>query len=703
MITTKSRRKMLRKVARRRCRATFTQISENLYGKSILTSSRYRDGVNYVSNPPAGVAYAPDLARATPGGSKSGGKSGGAGRAAHEASDTLRSKAIARGIDLLSEGQIVGLASGAISGVSGMKSVFFDGTPVENPDGSQNFKDFNLYGLWGTQDQSYIPAFNTVESASSVNVEIKTTGPVNWTQHFSDPNLDAVRVIMTIPQLSQQNQTNGDINGTTVNFKIQLQTNGGGYVDVINDTINGKTSGPYQRSYRVNLPASTNWDVRAIRITADSTTGSIINKTFVDSYATIIDAKLRYPNSALIGWEVDAEQFSRIPNRGYDCRGMIIKVPSNYDTLTRTYVGAWDGTFITAYSNNPAWVWYDFATSVRYGVGQRIPPSQLDKYSLYTIGQYCDGLVITGNNKRAAVTSGALSISAVNGTTSFARASGSFITDGFAVGDQVQAAGFANARNNVPMVIKTLSALLMVFGSDNDANYYPVNANVVTEIATVTIQTIAPVEPRMTCNLYLQTREEALKILSDLAGVFRGMVYYGAGLVVPVQDAPGSVVASYTKANVKGGKFEFQASAGRARHTVVIVSWNDLSDMGRLKYEYIEDQDAVLKYGINELNVAGFGCTSRGQAIRYGRWTLLTEQVQKETITFTVGLDGAIVAPGGVIQTTIPWRAGKTLGGRISKTTGTFSTGIIDLSVPLLTDLLSPITDNLGFPITLDN
>jgi len=636
-----------------------------------------------------------------PAGGSGGGKGGGSGSGAHEANDTLRSKADARVIDLLSEGEIEGIV-----GLPQLQGVFASGTPIQNADGTFNFKDASFYFNPGTQDQSYFQSFASAENEVGVGVQVKTATP--WVQTISTPVTNAVRVTVQLPALSKQDKTNGDIKGTSIQYKLQLQTQGAGFVDVLTEYITGKCSNVYQRSYRIELSGTGPWDVRMVRVTADSTSSFLRNDTYVFSYAVIIDGKFRYPNSAIAAMVIDSEQFPTIPTRAYDTKGIKVRVPSNYDPISRVYSGIWDGTFKVAYSNNPAWCWYDLMLSPRYGLGNLLKSADIDKWSLYTIGQYCDGLVPNGNAKRAVATTGVMAATitvATVGTSTFptmkiARASGSFLANGFQVGDQVRtlpAAQFINANNNQPMVIRTIGTagdFITVGGDFEPGKFYDVNANLVPEARSVQMQTIIPVEPRFTCNLYLQTQEEALKVAAEMAGTFRGMVYYGAGLITPVQDSPGSPIATFNKANVEGGKFIFQGTAGRARHTSALIGWNDRTDLGRKKYAYVEDSDAVLNFGVNQLQADAFGCASYGQAYRYGRWALLTEQsrvgITPETVSFTVGLEGMVVVPGSIIQLSLPWRAGKSMAGRV----------VSDLSK--LVDLTVPLTDEAGVPLTWD-
>lgn len=503
-----------------------------------------------------------------------GGKSGGGeARAPVEAPDSLRSRQYARVLDVVSEGEIVGL-------VDGLKSIYLDDTPIQNPDGSYNFTGVTMVERTGTQSQPYIPGFPAVEAESAVGVEVKAATPV--TRTISNQNANAVRVTVSVPQLTSQNPKNGDMSGTAVQIAIDVQTNGGGFVEKVNDTIAGKTTSRYQRAYRIELTGTGPWDVRVRRINADSTTVTLRNATYWDSYTEIIDAKLRYPNSALIALAVDAERFRNIPRRGYEMKGILVQIPSNYDPVTRAYTGVWDGTFKLGWTNNPAWCFYDLVTNERYGLGAFIDESQVDKWTLYKIAQYCDEIV----------------------------------SDGF-----------------------------------------------------------GGVEPRFTCNLYLQTREEAYKVINSMASIFRGMVYWSGGAITAVQDAPSDPVALFTPANVvsEEGKppFNYSGSSGKARHTVALVSWNDPADRYRQKIEYVADEEGIRKWGVIQTEIVAVGCTSRGQAHRLGRWLLYTERMETEVVSFRTGLDGLAVAPGEVIQTSDPVRAGVRMGGRIIAATAT--------------------------------
>ena len=634
-------------------------------------------------------------------GSGGGGKSGGgSARVAVEAPDSLRSKQYARVVDLVSEGEIQGL-------VDGLKSVYLDNTPIQNSDGSNNFEAVTFDNRVGTQSQSYIKGFSAVESETPVSVEITNGSPVVRT--ISGAGLDAVRITVSVPSLTKQNTTNGDISGTSVQLSVAVQTDGGGYVNsqisqtsislsvgggvassltrnitdaainigwigvaaatyqtvsyrvdyrvvgagtwvalntgsfigtgvrvigslgyfgganyvttapigsktvqfsgqaedayefrvvlvsgsgslsidgsastwIGSDTIRGKTKSRYQRSYRVPLSGGTTYDIRVTRITADSGTVSLQNETYWDSYTAITEGKFTYPNSALMAISIDAEKFSSIPTRSYEIEGMILSVPSNYNTLTREYSGVWDGTFKAEYSNNPAWVFYEMVTNDRFGLGDLITASLIDKWALYEIAQYCDVLVSDG-----------------------------------------------------------LSGL----------------------------------EPRFTCNMYLQDRSEAYKVLETLAAVFNGLAYWANDSITAVQDSPKSPVALFTPANIVGGAFNYSGSSMKTRHTVALVSWNDPTDNYNQSIEYVADEEGIARYGFIKTDVAAVGCTSRGQAHRLGRAILYSERMETDTITFKAGLDSLAITVGDVINTTDPIRAGVRRGGRlVSATTTAFT------------------------------
>ena len=509
-------------------------------------------------------------------GAGGGGKfGGGSDSTPTEADDTLQSVQFANVLDLISEGEIEGLEDGN-------KSIFLDDTPVEGSDGTDNFSGYTIVTRNGTQAQTHIPGpFNAVEQETSVNVEVTKGSPV--TRTITDTDVDRVRVTLTIPAL-QILQDDGDVVGNKVTIKIQIQYNGGGYNDVINDTISGKSSNRYQRDYLIDLTGSHPIDVRMVRVSADETSQKRASTTIFQSFTEIIDDKFRYPNSALVALRFDSRQFSSIPPRKYLIRGIKIKIPSNatVDTDTHlgrlTYSGIWDGTFQAAtWCSDPAWILYDLLISERYGAG--VPESTLDKYDFFAVSQYCNALVSDG------------------------------------AGSQ---------------------------------------------------------EPRFSCNMLINSRDEVYNVIQQMTAIFRGISYYSAGSLTLLQDRPTDPQYLIGQSNVIDGIFQYSGTSQKARHTVAVVAWQSYDTLGDLEYEYVEDHAAVAKYGIIKKDIKAIGCYSQGQAHRIGKWALLSEQNLTETCQFSVALEsGIVLRPGMVVDVADPVRAGSRRSGRIQSATTT--------------------------------
>ena len=304
------------------------------------------------------------------------------------APDSAQSKTFISIMYGLGEGEIAGLADG-------YKSVYLDDTPLQNDDDEFNFPNVKVDFRAGTNDQTYIDGFADVASETNVGVELKHGTP--WVKSFNNLDLDALRVRIKWGALRQQNRENGDVSGVKIDYAIDVKTDNGGWVEALNTSINAKTSNAYERSHRIDLPkAGTGWAVRVRRITPNSTSELVSDTMYISAITEVIDLKLRYPNTALLGLRYDAEQFSNVAKMAALCRGLIIKVPTNYNPTTRTYDGLWDGQFKMAYSNNPAWVYYDLCTAERYGLGGRLTEYMIDKWSLYRLAQYCDQMVDDG-------------------------------------------------------------------------------------------------------------------------------------------------------------------------------------------------------------------------------------------------------------------------------------------------------------------
>lgn len=515
------------------------------------------------------------------GGGKSGG-GGGGGKEIQEAPESLRSNSLAKVIDLICEGEIEGPVDQngvVVTGDQLAKAIYVDGVPLmDSSSGVLNFQSVTIDYREGTQDQAHIPNFASTENTQSVGTRLRypSGGPVPVLFTISNSDVDEVDIAVRTPSLGSQDKKTGDITGQSVSYSVEVSYKGGAFVSAFSDSISGKTSVAYIRQTTFTLPKTGTaphfWTLRITRATPDATTSSIQNELHFDYYTERVNAKFKYPNCVLFGLQVNAEQFSSIPSRAYQLKFLKIKIPTNYDPITKIYTGAWDGTFKIAWSDNPAWCFYDLLTNSRYGLGEYFPASYVDHIELYRIGQYCDELVPDG------------------------------------------------------------------FGA---------------------------LESRFTCNLYLQTREEAFKVITDMASIFRGMVYWGAGSLIPSQDYPKTPIKTFTNSNVEDGVFSYTGSAKKARHTVAIVKFVDPKQNYISEMEYVEDIEGINRYGVREIEVSAFGCSSRGQAHRLGKWILHTERTETDLCTFKTGLEGSYLRPGDVISIADRWRAGVSNGGRI--------------------------------------
>ncbi|MPV43051.1 DUF1983 domain-containing protein [Enterobacter hormaechei] len=289
---------------------------------------------------------------------------------------------------------LLALGEGEFAGGLDATSIFLDGTPLGNSDGTMNFENVSWDFRPGTQTQTPIPGFPAIENETTVGVSLTKATP--WTRALSNTQIDAVLVRIGIPGLQQQ-ENDGDIVGTTVKYHIDLAVDGGAFSTVMTRTVTEKLSSLYELTHRINLPkASTGWQIRVVRDTDDSTSQMLQNKTQVQAITEVIDARLRYPHTALLYVSFNAKSFNNIPKVSCKPKGRIIRIPSNYDPIARTYSGTWDGTFKWGWTNNPAWIWFDVLTEPRFGLGRRVTAQMLDKWELYRIAQRCDQKVPDG-------------------------------------------------------------------------------------------------------------------------------------------------------------------------------------------------------------------------------------------------------------------------------------------------------------------
>ena len=307
-----------------------------------------------------------------------------------ETANNLFSVAFAKTVYAMSEGEIEGFPNGIT------KDTYLDSTPIQNPDGTYNFTGYTIDHRTGTDEtQTPITGFSTTENAVGVNTAV-TIASGAITRTITDTDVERCRVIINHPALQASNQENGDITGTSVEYRIEVSANGGAYIQVARPTVSGKSNSQFQRAYEFDLHGSGPWTVRVTRLTADSATAYLQNSITWQSLVEIIDEKFAYPNTSLLALKVDARQFNSIPNVSVKLRGKRVQIPTNYNPTTRVYTGIWDGTFTTAWTDNPAWIFRDIVVNDRFGVARYVPNISIDPWYLYTISQYCDELVDNG-------------------------------------------------------------------------------------------------------------------------------------------------------------------------------------------------------------------------------------------------------------------------------------------------------------------
>ncbi|EMX2132442.1 host specificity protein J [Citrobacter werkmanii] len=486
-----------------------------------------------------------------------------------EQPDDLQSVAKAKILVALGEGEFAGQLTG--------KDIYLDGTALENADGSQNFSGVVWEFRSGTQAQNYIQGIPGTEN--EINVGSEVSSATAWTRTFTNSQLSAVRLRLKWPSLFKQ-EDNGDLVGYSINYAVDLQTDGGTWQTVLNTCVTGKTTSDYERSHRIDLPQDgSTWTIRLRKITADANSAKIGDKMTLQSFTEVIDAKLRYPNTALLYIEFDSSQFNgSIPQISCEPKMRVIRVPDNYDPETRTYSGTWQGAFKWAWTDNPAWIFYDLVITDRFGLGNRLTAANIDKWTLYQVSQYCDQPVPDGKG-----------------------------------------------------------------GSGT--------------------------EPRYTCNVYVQDRNDAYTVLRDFAAIFRGMTYWGGDQIVALADMPRDVDYAYTRANVIDGRFTYSSSTTKTRYTTALVSWSDPGNAYADAMEPVFEQPLVARYGFNQLEMTAIGCTRQSEANRKGRWGILTNNKDR-VVSFDVGLDGNIPQPGYIIAVSDELLSGKVMGGRISAVNG---------------------------------
>ncbi|HIF8648124.1 TPA: TipJ family phage tail tip protein [Neisseria meningitidis] len=426
------------------------------------------------------------------------------------------------------------------------------------------------------QDQSYVPGFDASERTVAVSAAVKQNQPM--VRAVTDELVSRLRITVAVERNAQV-EDNGDTVPADTLMRVELINSNG--VQASNQVrFNEKSSGTYYQDVEFDVVPQVPFNIRVFRISPDSKTDKVSNNTYFSSYVEIVDAKLSYPHTAFAALSIDSAQFgNQIPRRNYLMKGRLVKVPSNYNPETRQYTGGtWDGSFKTAWTNNPAWVFYDVLTQPRFStLARRLNVADIDKWSLYQIGKYCDEPVDDG------------------------------------------------------------------FGGK---------------------------EPRFVCNAYITDLMQAGEFLNNLASVFTGLPVWNGQQVSVVMDADADPVAQYTNANVKDGLFNYAGAALKSIHTAVHVQYIDKYDGYRAKTEYVADNEAIARYGLNIKQITAFGCDSRGQAARFGAWTLQTELRQQNAVTFEIGREGLKHLPYDIVQIMDNQYAGAELSGRVAAISG---------------------------------
>jgi len=548
----------------------------------------------------------------------------------YRAPDTLHSRQFATVQDLISEGEIEGFSTPSKAGITdrtsteynnaALKDVFLNDTPVLNAQANNanpatsdfNFQDVTFKTRFGTSNQpklSGIPTENrTPESVSSANVTASGNGVIKQI----DTACDAVIVTLTWAQI-QRSDDDGNIHGSTVEYKISVQASGGSYVERVNTSVSGRTADSYSRDHRLEMVDSNGTalsfpvNIKVERITADADPAGFLRDEFTFSFIQqVVDSSSTYPNSAYMALRVDSKIFNAVPSRRYKIRGIKVRIPgagaNNSGTPTvdintgriqypPNYIFA--GTMQPAiWCSCPSMILLDLLTTKRYGLGDHIAPDQttdattfsnLDLFSFFAASKFANEL----------------------------------IDDGTGAGTK---------------------------------------------------------EARFSCNVNIQSPQEAFDAIKDLAGVMRCMPIWSAGTISIAQDKPTSPSYLFNLSNVGETGFTYQGSSLKQRHSVVSVSYFNM-DSKEVDFEVVEDATAISKLGTIVKQVKAFGCTSRNQAARLGRAILFAEQNESETCSFTTSIDsGLLVRPGSVIEIADPVRAGTRRGGRIvSATTSTIT------------------------------
>lgn len=486
--------------------------------------------------------------------------------------DNLYHKQFYRVLDILSEGPIYG----PVNQKAPLNDVMLNDTPVTDANGNTSIPGISVAWRNGTADQSPINGFNAIESTVIVNTKVTHDTPIIRT--VSDPNVTRVRLNLGVDALVQSDEKGNQYN-TSVMLMVDVKPSSSSTWSLVKDIHigPGKQSGEYLEAHIINAPDEKPFDIRVRRITADSNSDLLRNDTRWSSYSEIIDDNLSYPHTAVAGAVIDHDQYTDTPTRTYHLRGLIVDVPDNYNTETRTYSGLWLGGFKKAYTNNPAWIFRYLVKNERFGLARHAGYIDVDDGALYVLSQYCDQLVDDG------------------------------------------------------------------YGG---------------------------LEPRMTLNAYITEQISARDLLDNIAGMFRGIALWDGQRLTVMIDAPQDPIATITNANVVDGAFTRSSLPLTECYNAVIVSWTDPENGWEQSKEYVADDKLIARDGYNETTLEAFGCTSRGQAYRAGKWLIETAKREPSKFTFKMARDAIHFTPGDIIEILDNNRAGARLGGRIVANNG---------------------------------
>ncbi|HCQ3934456.1 TPA: DUF1983 domain-containing protein [Escherichia coli] len=486
--------------------------------------------------------------------------------------DNLYHKQFYRVLDILSEGPIYG----PVNQKAPLNDVMLNDTPVTDANGNTSIPGISVAWRNGTTDQSPINGFNAIESTVIVNAKVTHDTPIIRT--VSDPNVTRVRLNLGVDALVQSDEKGNQYN-TSVMLMVDVKPSLSSTWSLIKDIQigPGKQSGEYLEAHIIKAPDEKPFDIRVRRITADSHSDLLRNDTRWNSYSEIIDDNLSYPHTAVAGAVIDHDQYTDTPTRTYHLRGLIVDVPDNYNTETRTYSGLWLGGFKKAYTNNPAWIFRYLVKNERFGLAKHAGYIDVDDGALYVLSQYCDQLVDDG------------------------------------------------------------------YGG---------------------------LEPRMTLNAYITEQMSARDLLDNIAGMFRGIALWDGQRLTVMIDAPQDPIATITNANVVDGAVTRSSLPLAECYNAVIVSWTDPENGWEQSKEYVADDELIARDGYNETTLEAFGCTSRGQAYRAGKWLIETAKREPSKFTFKMARDAIHFTPGDIIEILDNNRAGARLGGRIVANNG---------------------------------